>query len=529
MRDALIFLKEMLDEVRTFEAAATGTSFTSDHPTPRKMTDRGRQMVEALNEPLAKMTAWLRLNDRDLLEQTAAVTVQVLDRFAKARIPVHPEVVKRIRRMADRLKDPKSRKDQLLKPEQVQALVGALARHPDYAEDLLHLVNPAKRSAQKEEWGKIFNGKSSSGKGFGGQSSGKSAPIDLVSDDSDNDIPVVTGSVRGTLPLNAKKDAKSTVRAAKPGSSTSTARITGPASKPALQTNKPLQSKTGSRYKTAPTRMKNAIYSHAAMRAAQGHTSSEEDSDGDERVKAGLAGFEQPTRAGAVPLTRISKPTLPPQTAEQRKAKMLDLSLNAVSDVQQQAGGRRRGQRIMTAADLAVQSQNKARMRYNPDYSDLHRRILQWNLSQNGPTPDPSFRWPQNIPSSFEDADEYINTFLPLLLLECWSEITTAKEEIQNGDYESEPFTGVMAGRVTVDDFTEVFISVDRLTDRNAVTENDVVMLSGPAETLGKIHQIIRKPQKIDVVIRCHLGKDDGSVSRSLMNGTHWTIRKLFS
>jgi senataxin len=100
---------------------------------------------------------------------------------------------------------------------------------------------------------------------------------------------------------------------------------------------------------------------------------------------------------------------------------------------------------------------------------------------------------------------------------------------MQSGDSEVEPFTGRLAGRVTVDDFTEIFISVDRLGERNAISENDVVMLTGPAQTIGKIHQVIRKPQKIDVVIRCHLGKDDGSVSRALMNGTNWTIRKLFS
>lgn len=527
MRDALIFLKEMLDEVRTFEAAATGTSFTSDNPTPRKMSDRGKQMVSALNEPLVKMTAWLRLNDRDLLEQTTAVTVQVLDRFTKARIPVHEEVVRRIRKLADKLKDPKSRRDQLMKPEQVQALVGALARHPDHAEEILHLVNPAKRSAQKEQWGKILNGQTGPSKASSNNVSGRSTPIDLASDDSSDDVPVVTGTSKGTRPLSAKADTKSTARISKPIPSASTSRPSE-STKPSLQVNKPSQGKVASRYRTAPTKMKNAIYSHAAMRAAQGHTSSDDDSDDDNRGKAGLAGLAGFDQAKTVP-NRISKPIHAPQTAEQRKAKMLDLSLNPVQDVQQQTGGRRRGQRIMTAADLAVQTQNKARMRYNPDYSDLHRRILQWNIKQNGPTPDPTFRWPQNIPSSFEDADEYINTFLPLLLLECWSEITSAKEEIQSGDYELEPFTGVMAGRMSVDDFTEIFVSVDRLTDRNSVTENDVVMLSGPAETIGKIHQIIRKQQKIDVVIRCHLGKDDGSVSRSLMNGTHWTIRKLFS
>lgn len=483
-------------------------------------------MVEALNEPLAKMTAWLRLNDRDLLEQTTSVTVQLLDRFAKTRIPVSEEVVKRIRKLADKMKDPKTRKDQLLKPEQIQAMIGALARHPDYADDLLHLVNPAKRDTQKQEWGKLLDGKSGGSKASASLS-GRSTPIELGSDSDDDALHVVSSAAKTSRLLPSSSSVKKASTAQKQSMAPHPAFKAGTSSsRPSLPLLKGQQPKPAARYKTAPTRMKNAIYSHAAMRAAQGQTSSEEDSDEEGHPRAGLAGFE-PNKAGP---SRVTKPIHLPQTAEQRKAKMLDLSMNAIQDVQHLGQGtRRRGQRIMTAADLAVQSQNKARMRYNPDYSDLHRRILQWNLLQNGTTPDPSFRWPQKIPSSFEDVDEYINTFLPLLLLECWSEIVTAKEEMQNGESEIEPFTGRLAGRVSVDDFTEVFISVDRLPERNAISENDVVMLSGPAQTIGKIHQVIRKPQKIDIVVRCHLGKDDGSISRSLMNGTNWTIRKLFS
>lgn len=482
-------------------------------------------MVEALNEPLAKMTAWLRLNDRDLLEQTTSVTVQLLERFAKAKIPVSDEVIRRIRKLADKMRDPKARKEQLLKPEQIQAMIGALARHPDYADDLLPLVNPAKRDAQKEQWGKLLNGKAGSNVG-GGNISGKSTPIELDSGDSSDNAPHVASSAKTSRVSTATSTAKKAIMSQKPAPvSHSSSKSGTSSSRHILPGAKSQPVKPAARYKTAPTRMKNAIYSHAAMRAAQGHTSSDEDSEDENYQRAGLAGFE-PSKVGP---SRVTKPVHLPQTAEQRKAKLLDLSMNTVQEVQPGQGQRRRGQRIMTAADLAVQSQNKARMRYNPDYSDLHRRILQWNLNQSGSTPDPTFRWPQKIPASFEDVDEYINTFLPLLLLECWNEIVTAKEEMQSGDSEIEPFSGRLAGRVSVDDFTEIFISVDRLSERNAISENDVVMLTGPAQTIGKIHQVIRKAQKVDVVIRCHLGKDDGSVSRALMNGTNWSIRKLFS
>lgn len=487
MRDAVIFLQEMLDDLRTFEAAATGTGLEeTQQPTPRKMSSRGREMVNSLNEPFGRLVSWFRLNDKDLLNQTAEVSLRLIERFTKAKIPINAEVVKRLRKLAEKAKDTRSRKDLLLRPEQVLTLIGALAKHPDHAEEFAKMV--AEEEAKRQQ-----------------------ALQSAVTIDSDDDVDV---KVVGTKPArpgqfsSSKNMGKSALPTKTLGSKTCTSK--GSVGQP----------KPSARYRTAPSTMKNAIYSHAAMKAARGGSSSDE---GDYSEKD----WNKPS--GLARLAEASKKLAPPAPAargnnDPRKVKMLD---------GQDSDGRsrvvRRGQRIMTAAELQAQSQNKARMRYNPDYTDLHRQILQWNIAQLGTLPSGNFRYPKVIPRTFDTAEHYISTFLPLLLLECWNEILTGMEELNAGTSENQPLTGKLAGRSSIDDFVEIFVSLDRMPDRQPVSESDVVLLRGPCDALGKIHQIQRKQQKTDIVIRCHLGTDNGSISRGLSVGTVWSIHRLFT
>ena len=262
------------------------------------------------------------------------------------------------------------------------------------------------------------------------------------------------------------------------------------------------------------------IYSHSAMRAARDGSSSDEGdwSDKDPNKLTGLAGLAAAQAKRAPPAPQIKRPEA------QRQTKMLD-----PLDPRRGQQPMRAGQRIMTAAELQQKSQNKARMRYNPDYTELHRQILQWSYTHQGTIPPGNFRFPRSIPPSFRSVDQYIETFLPLLLLECWNEIITAREELDAGTSESEPVQARLGGRATVDDFTELFMSVERMAERNPFSENDIVLLKGPCQTLGKIHQITRKQGKIEFVVRCHLGKDDGSVHRGLTVGTDWKLYRVLA
>lgn len=496
MRDAVIFLQEMLDDLRTFEAAASGNGLQdSQDPTPRKMSSRGREMVNSLNEPFGKLVSWFRLNDRDLLTQTAEVSLRLIERFTKARIPINPEVVKRLRKLADKAKDPKARKDLLLRPETVLRLIGALAKHPDYAEEFAKTVQEeeAKRNRLLQS---------------------------AITVDSDDDVDLKVAGSKSTKPIikpGSKPSLPTKLIGVPSKSKTSNSSIAASVSKMSAG-----QAKPSARYRTAPSTMKNAIYSHAAMKAAQAGSSSDEGdwSDKDPKKPSGLAKLAEAAKKYAAPQPASAAP----RQGDPRKVKMLD---------GQDSDGRsrvvRRGNRIMTAAEVQAQNQNKARMRYNPDYTDLHRQILQWNVAQLGPLPAANFRYPRNIPSSFDTAEQYISTFLPLLLLECWNEILTAMEELNSGTSETPQLACRLAGRAAVDDFVEIAMSLDRMPDRQPVSESDIVLLRGPVDALGKIHQVSRKQQKTDIVIRCHLGSDNGAISRGLTLGTQWNIIRLFT
>lgn len=509
MRDALIFLKEMLTDIRAFEVAATGSAAVAGEPTPKKMSTRGREMIESLNEPLGKMVSWLRLNDRDLLDQTAAITIMVIDRFARSRITVNSEVVKRLRKLAEKVKDPKSRKDQLLKTEQIYALLAALSRHPDHSDEFSQALDTkeAKRATQKNSWEAVMSGK---GKG----------PASVDIDDDDDEV-LITGSKPAPSKDKSRSVANGSTSKIPPASGksgfTSKALANGPTFK--VSKTGPTPSKhglpSGKNRLPAPT-TRNQIYSHAAMQRAR-ERSSDEDSDEDQM--SGLARLAE--KQQKMPGRPINAPPTLHQQQEQRKTKMLDLQGREI---------KQRGRRIMSAAEAQAQSQNKARLRYNPDYTELHRQILQWNVLHEGTTPSDDFRYPKSIPQSFGSPDQYIATFFPLLLLECWNEICTGRDEILQGTSDSEPITNArLAGRATVDDFIEIFLSVERLPERSYFHESDIVLLRGSCQTLGKIQQVLHKNNKIDLTIRCHLGRDNGTVSRNLINGTIWTVHKLFS
>ena len=533
MRDALIFLNEMLDEVRTFEAAATGNSYTNALPSPRKVSSRGREMIDSLNEPLLKLVNWLRLNDKDLLEQTSASIVRLLDRFARSKIPLHTEVVKRLRRLAGKYNESKSRKEQLLKPEQIMAILAALSKHPDHAEEFSETNVSGRKVIRKDTRNGVLSDQSKHEdrlKAPKHSASSRTSPISLdgASDASDdNSVQVVSSStgvekpsanyrnLTGKIPLKTKQavPSKSALPTSSNNSGTKALPSNAKSSGPTFKIAKSVPSNPSTKYRTAPTKMKNAIYSHSAMRAAR-ERSSDDESESDPGRPSGLARLAGYRPTAVEPQTGVAK------QQEQRKTKMLELQ-------HAEGASSRKGQRIMTALEMQTQDQNKARMRYNPDYSDLHRQILQWDVNHQGHTPHPGFKYPRTIPTTFENVGHYIDTFLPLLLLECWDEIASARDEINNGTSETEPITGKMAGRASTDDFVEIFFSVDRLTERQPLNESDLVLIKGACQTLGKVHQINRKQQKVDISIRIHLGRDDGAISRNLVNGTPWTIFKL--
>jgi senataxin len=147
MRDAIIFAEGLLEHMRTFEAAALGSiSSASSGPlsSPSKTSTLGASMIDALNDPLEKLMAWLRLNDQDLLQSTTSLLTKMIDRFARSHVPIRESVVARLRKFAD------DKKRSSLKEDQIMALLVALSRHRDYKDEFKDIKSFSKASDGKE-------------------------------------------------------------------------------------------------------------------------------------------------------------------------------------------------------------------------------------------------------------------------------------------------------------------------------------------------------------------------------------------
>ncbi|KAF3902376.1 hypothetical protein ABW20_dc0101005 [Dactylellina cionopaga] len=79
-----------------------------------------------------------------------------------------------------------------------------------------------------------------------------------------------------------------------------------------------------------------------------------------------------------------------------------------------------------------AQSAADIRARLTPNLTPLFRSILSWNFFHKGDIPPNSTKTDYTmVTQSFRNAKEYAETFEPLLLLECWQQIVTAREEAQ--------------------------------------------------------------------------------------------------
>lgn len=174
--------------------------------------------------------------------------------------------------------------------------------------------------------------------------------------------------------------------------------------------------------------------------------------------------------------------------------------------------------------------QSGPRTRIAPDFTKLHRLILQWDFGHVGDAPPIMASKPPAITATFETADDYMEAFEPLFLLELWQALVRAREEMMYNDHE--PLPVQVSSRQSVDDFTDLFLSIpfDRLPNRSFFTESDLILLrSGQHRSLAKIQSIKTKREGYEVTLRCHLGQDFKGLSAALVPRSHWELIKLFS
>ncbi|KAM0790470.1 hypothetical protein ACM66B_003346 [Microbotryomycetes sp. NB124-2] len=250
-------------------------------------------------------------------------------------------------------------------------------------------------------------------------------------------------------------------------------------------------------------------------RSSDSSSSSDEDDEGqgDRKVSglASLANAQKPARIKQV---------------EKRSVKRIDVDDRGRAG---RPGAAVNGGKSRTEAQQAARV---ARLRGPADLTRLHRIVLQWDIRRDDDELPPSFdsKGPiRSIGSTFKTPDDYYNAFEPLLLAECWEQIRVAKTD---ADKEGQVLTCQIAGRQSVDDFTDVFMTIDhgQLPDKIWFNESDLVWLrQGQKSTLGKVQSSSFKREFTEVTVRCHLGSDVTDVSAGLVGRTKWEIVKLCS
>ncbi|KAK4706098.1 senataxin, partial [Phenoliferia sp. Uapishka_3] len=514
MRDAVLFGVDMLKHVRTFEGIVSGQGLKSA-PTasPVKTLHTGATIIAALSDPLDELIAWLRLNDEDLLSSSFGLVCSMLERFSKSGIQVSPMTAAKIRKMSDREKKrlatngPRSsilRDDQLR--ELVAALDGADPESPPPSESRASTSSSAGSSSKTVR----LNGKGA---------------IEVIQIDSDDERParkasslikssktrVDTGrQAPSTSSLQAFKNPAMTARPPSlpttkfPGGGKSLA--TGAAGKKASGPNFNVPAmKSMARPRGVPW----TTYSSKPATAID--SSSSDDSSDDEKGPklSGLAGLAK----------------------AQKSPKIKAIERRGIKIFEQDGPGFTRGVRGPNARPGREEQQaaNAAKLRGVQDFTHLHRQILQWDITHDGPLPPHMTAEPLQVPHSFASPEDYFAAYEPLLLVECWEQLRQARQEATN---ETQPIPVDIAGRQDVDDFTDVFLTIEhgKLPDRFYLNESDLVVIrQGQRQALARVHAFGRKREFVEVTLRLHLGNDVSNASAGLVARTKWEVVKLYT
>lgn len=175
-----------------------------------------------------------------------------------------------------------------------------------------------------------------------------------------------------------------------------------------------------------------------------------------------------------------------------------------------------------------------------PDYSPLYESILSssyYHDSQDLPSITS-----QSAPALFPNSDEYMNTFIPMILLETWAQILQAKEQIQNGSVKMFPVE--IQNRTNIDRGLEIGVTLPAdltITSQSRFSDQDVVVLrekvdpmtarkgSLPKAVLAKVKEFKMQRTGPRITLLCYLQNDRQGASVALVGGSRWEVGKLIS
>lgn len=145
------------------------------------------------------------------------------------------------------------------------------------------------------------------------------------------------------------------------------------------------------------------------------------------------------------------------------KAKIIEIDVNGKPIVKS----------AMAKAKKTRTEEEEMRLRLNVNLKPLYSTILKWNYNSNDEFPSASRDIYQATMDQYSDIKEYIKVMEPLLMLECWQGIQSAK---QTGD--EKPFELLIGSRSSVDGFFDVYASIKKQTVNDLrIGDSDLLVL----------------------------------------------------
>ncbi|KAG8629669.1 hypothetical protein KVT40_003534 [Elsinoe batatas] len=171
-----------------------------------------------------------------------------------------------------------------------------------------------------------------------------------------------------------------------------------------------------------------------------------------------------------------------------------------------------------------VRNKKDMRARLAPDLGPLHKIILGWDFFHEGDYPSGSEDWQfKKVSNAFRHAQEYRDTFQPLLTLEAWQAIVRAREEDT-----PKPYKIKIGSRSSVDAFVEISTAISHADLREAqLSEGDIILLSTAAKPtsdkeapncLSRVDKVKRKGKTVEVIYKV-LPHSNGKASAMLKPG----------
>ncbi|KAG0258502.1 DEAD-box type RNA helicase [Mortierella polycephala] len=218
------------------------------------------------------------------------------------------------------------------------------------------------------------------------------------------------------------------------------------------------------------------------------------------------------------------------QTSEPRKTKLLELSeVIAPSKVIDSYAIRR--QKALEDA--------QRQLRLTPSNSALHAQMLKWDVSATGERP-PNGKEYSTVPSKFNSVEEYVKAFEPLLVLECWQQLISAREEANQS---SDSVLASFVNRVSIDNYQDTHMNIP-LDKASSLTVDDVVVVSDPdvkdiftatgnaaraRPFYARVHAITKAKGRCEVVFRTYLKIEESSALMFMRPQTTWSILKMMN